>query len=90
VTLGLVRAEQPELSDATAIAASIGAPAAFSRVFERHHAAVHPRALTGAVNKGRWRDRRQFLLAHFPLEDKLYSKGPQGAKTLSTRPFRRS
>jgi RNA polymerase sigma factor (sigma-70 family) len=41
VTLGLLRAEQPELSDATAIAASLEAPSAFSRVFERHHAAVH-------------------------------------------------
>jgi hypothetical protein len=41
VTLGLLRAEQPELSDATAIAASLDAPSAFSPVFERHHAAVH-------------------------------------------------
>jgi hypothetical protein len=41
VTLGLLRAEQPELSDATAIAASLEAPSVFSRVFERHHAAVH-------------------------------------------------
>ena len=41
MTLGLLRAEQPELSDATAIVASLDAPAAFSRVFERHHTAVH-------------------------------------------------
>jgi RNA polymerase sigma factor (sigma-70 family) len=41
VTLGLLRAEQPELSDASAIATSLEAPSAFSRVFERHHAAVH-------------------------------------------------
>jgi RNA polymerase sigma factor (sigma-70 family) len=41
VTIGLLRAEQPEPSDATAIAASLDSPAAFSTVFERHHAAVH-------------------------------------------------
>ena len=41
MTLGLLQAEQPELSDATAIAASLETPAAFGRVFERHHAAVH-------------------------------------------------
>lgn len=41
MTLGLLQAEQPELSDATAIAASLETPAAFGHVFERHHAAVH-------------------------------------------------
>jgi RNA polymerase sigma factor (sigma-70 family) len=41
VTIGLLRAQQPEPSDATAIGASLHAPAAFSTVFERHHAAVH-------------------------------------------------
>jgi RNA polymerase sigma-70 factor (ECF subfamily) len=41
VTLGLLRAEQPEVTDASAIAASVDAPTAFAGVFERHHAAVH-------------------------------------------------
>jgi hypothetical protein len=41
VTIGLLRAEQPEVSDATAIAASLDEPTAFAGVFERHHAAVH-------------------------------------------------
>jgi RNA polymerase sigma factor (sigma-70 family) len=41
VTVGLLRAELPEISDVTAIAASHATPAAFSTVFERHHAAVH-------------------------------------------------
>jgi RNA polymerase sigma factor (sigma-70 family) len=41
VTLGLVQAEQPRRSDASAIADSLDAPTAFARLFERHHAAVH-------------------------------------------------
>jgi RNA polymerase sigma factor (sigma-70 family) len=41
VTLGLLRAEPHDLSDAIAIAASLDAPSAFSTVFERHHPAVH-------------------------------------------------
>jgi RNA polymerase sigma factor (sigma-70 family) len=41
VALSVPLAEQPGLSDAAAIAASLDAPTAFARIFERHHAAVH-------------------------------------------------
>ena len=41
MTLAVAQAQQPESTDAAAIAASLDAPSAFAAVFERHHPAVH-------------------------------------------------
>jgi RNA polymerase sigma-70 factor (ECF subfamily) len=41
VTLGLVQAQPPDLTDAAVIAASLETPSAFAAVFEKHHPAVH-------------------------------------------------
>lgn len=41
MTLGLVQAQPPDLTDAAVIAASLETPSAFAAVFEKHHPAVH-------------------------------------------------
>ena len=41
MTVGLLQAQPPALSDAASISASLDSPTAFAAVFERHHPAVH-------------------------------------------------
>ncbi len=41
MNLALAQAQPPALTDASAIAASLETPSAFTAVFERHHPAVH-------------------------------------------------